>query len=72
MIIGLRVATVVAERLGWSQEDALIACQGLRQLGLAHEPDPDSSAILMESAPLQRDWRVTALAKRLTKWCGEV
>lgn len=64
--------TVVAAKLRWSQENALIACQGLRQLGLAHEPDPDSGAILMESAPPQRDWRVTALAERLIEWCGEV
>lgn len=65
--------TDVAARLGWSQEDALVACQGLRQLGLAHEPDPDMSGVLTsENAPPERGWRVTALAEKLIKWCGEV
>lgn len=64
--------TVVAARLEWSQEDALVACQGLRQLGLAHEPDPDSGAILTENAPPKRGWRVTAIAEKLIQWCGEV
>lgn len=63
---------IVAEKLGWSQEEALIACQGLRQLGLAHEPDPDSGAILLENASPHCNWRVTALAERLIEWCGEV
>lgn len=60
--------TDVATRLGWSQEDALVACQGLRQLGLTHEPDPDSGAILTENAPPKRGWRVTAMAEKLIKW----
>jgi hypothetical protein len=62
----------VAARLEWSKDDALVACQGLRQLGLAHEPDPDLGAILTEDAPPKRGWRVTALAEKLIKWCGEV
>lgn len=64
--------TVVAVRLEWSQEDALVACQGLRQLGLAHEPDPDSGAILADNAPPKRGWRASAIAEKLIKWCGEV
>lgn len=64
--------TDMATRLGWSQEDALVACQGLRQLGLAHEPDPDLGAILTENAPPKRGWRVTAIAEKLIQWCGEV
>jgi hypothetical protein len=62
----------VAARFEWSKDDALVACQGLRQLGLAHEPDPDLGAILTEDAPPKRGWRVTALAEKLIKWCGEV
>lgn len=69
--LGMKEADVAA-RLGWSEEDALIACQGLRQLGLVHEPDPDMSYVITDNnAPEERGWRVTAIAEKLIKWCGE-
>lgn len=68
VLIGMSEADI-ASRLGWSQEDALVACQGLRQLGLAHEPDDLGPSILLDGAD-KRDWRVTALAEKLIKWCS--
>jgi hypothetical protein len=62
----------IAEILGWTEENTLVACQSLLQLGLVHQPDSDiDPGILYSTAPEKRGWRITALAEKLISWCRE-
>ena len=56
----------VARKLGWSEEEASVVCEGLSQLGLIYSTT--FGAVLTN----KRDrWRITVLAKKLIKWSGE-
>lgn len=71
----------VANKLQLNQEDVLITCQALGQLGLLsppnhtreHQGDPHipGTIVLGGSSNVMVDWRITALAERLIQWCSD-
>jgi hypothetical protein len=62
----------IAEILGWTEENTLVACQSLLQLGLVHQADSYIGPVLLYSAGSEnRGWRITALAEKLISWCRE-
>lgn len=56
----------VANKLEWNEEESRVACEGLCQLGLVH--NPFVGAVVDVS---RGHWRINEIARRLIKWCGE-
>lgn len=67
--IGLRLVEV-AELRHWSEEETLLACQGLLQLGLVHPPPFDNEVFHLQNH-LDRHWRISVLGGNLIQWCSE-
>lgn len=72
--LGVKVVTV-AKKLNWSEEEAFVTCESLRQLRLVNNPLGDRVLLEKEdSTNLQNQnqhYRTTLLAQKLLRWCSE-